>query len=127
MGCSGDVIVAGNIRIVEEIRHRHESHNHETNAPIVINSILPKGSKNLVVNNPAWKTIQEVNQRLACYAAVTEDVYFANATDLFSETRDDGGIYAKKDYFEYDYLHPNAEGNRAWEEFIVKKVLTFLK
>jgi hypothetical protein len=128
LGCSGDVVVAGNIRITEEIRQRHESHGgHDTDAPIIINSILPRGSKNLVSGkNPQWNIVQDVNQRLECYARITPDVYFANATEVFSEKRN-GGIFAKSDYFERDLLHPNVQACRAWEEFIVQKVLSYLR
>lgn len=125
-GCSGDTIVAGNIRIVQEIRNRHESHNHEIVAPIIINSILPRGSRNLLSDdNAAWRILRDVNQILECYAKITPDVFFVNATDLFSEKRDDG-VYASRAYFEGDHLHPNVDGCRAWEEFMVEKVHSFL-
>ena len=93
VGCSGDTIVAGNIRLIEEIRHRHETHNHTLDAPIVINSLLPRGSKDLLADhNPVWDILHDANQRLACYASITPDVHFVNATDLFTEERD-GGVF----------------------------------
>lgn len=135
-GCSGDVIVAGVIRIIQEIRqhlHHHHARRGETgkHAPIVINSILPRSPRNLLGdnnNNPHWKISKDVNLRLSCYAAVSTDIYFANATDIFvqEETKEStgrDGIFINPGLFEKDSLHPSVEGSRLWEEFIVEKTL----
>ena len=52
LGCSVETIVAGNLRIVQEIRERHHyQEGHTTVAPIVMNSILPRGRSALVAGN----------------------------------------------------------------------------
>lgn len=119
-GCSADTIIAGNIRIVQEIRARHDSHNHNALTPIVINSILPRGSTELVESNTAWAILKDVNRRLECYAAITPEVFFVNATDLFVEKRE-GGVFLRDGYFKRDYLHPSVEGYRKWEQLIIEK------
>ena len=134
VGCSGDVIVAGMIRLIQEIKqhlHRHHARRGETgkHAPIVINSILPRSPRNLLPDdNKHWKVSKDINLRLSCYASITPDIYFANATDLFvqEETEDStgrDGIFINPDLFEKDNVHPSVEGSRLWEEFIVTKVL----
>lgn len=124
------------IRIVHEIR-QHLRHHHarrgETgrHAPIVINSILPRSPRNLLADNPHWKISQDVNRRLACYADITHDIYFANTTDMFvreehKELTGRDGVFINPDMYEKDNLHPSVEGSRRWEEFIVAKVLEFI-
>lgn len=144
VGCSGDVIVAGVIRLVQEIKqHLHDHHAHRgeagKHAPIVINSILPRSRGNLLPevksnsnkNNKFWKVSQDINLRLYCYANITNDVSFANTTDMFvhEETQEfDGrdGVFIDPDMFEKDNLHPSVKGSRRWEEYIVDKIFSLV-
>jgi hypothetical protein len=79
--CSRESTVAGTIRIVEEINHRHP------NAKIVINSILPSADEVDDDNNnnldKIWQHIANVNDQLECYSRVTENVDFFDATSIF--------------------------------------------
>jgi len=137
VGCSGDVVVAGVIRLVQEIKD-HLKHHHAKrgeagkHAPIVMNSILPRAPARLDTNeNPYWRVTQDVNLRLSCYADITSDVSFANTTKLFirqehkaTEGRD--GIYIHPDMYERDKLHPSVEGSRRWETFVVDEALSLV-
>lgn len=115
--CSADSIVAGNIRIVEEIRRQ------KPNAAIVINSVLPFGTTELLSNNPQWTVLSEVNHRLECYARRQQQVDFFNATGIFVQSNPtDDGIYVNPSLMP-DHLHPNGEGALVWGEQIVAKVL----
>lgn len=128
--CTADATAAGNIRIVEEIRRRHPT------TPIVINSLLPRNSTELLRHNPYWKTISAVNHRLDCYAKTQQNVEFFNATDIFiyednfsledddDNDNDEGEIteyYVNKSLMN-DYLHPSGIGAMKWGQAIAKKV-----
>jgi lysophospholipase L1-like esterase len=124
--CSADAITAGNIRIVEEIRRQYP------NTPIVINSILPRGSEELLHVNEMWPVIQTINQRLECFARSTTEssapVKFFNATNLFTyDNTGDEKEYGREVYINEtlmnDYLHPSGEGAMIWGREIVKMVL----
>jgi lysophospholipase L1-like esterase len=124
--CSADAITAGNIRIVQEIRRIHP------NTPIVINSILPRGSEELLHSSEMWPVIQTINQRLECFARFTTEssapVKFFNATSLFTyDDTQDEMEYGREVYVNEtrmnDYLHPSAEGAVVWGREIVKMVL----
>lgn len=120
MGCSLDTVVAGNIRIVQEIQQQQ---GHDiTTTPVVINSILPTGADDLLSPKSRFAFIQGINRRLRCYAEINEGVQFANATDTMTETVDDG-VFLKEGYFASDHIHPTSEGSKHWEEFIVQGVL----
>jgi lysophospholipase L1-like esterase len=102
--CNVDALVAGNIAIVEELLKLRPD-----TATIVINSLLPRHSS-------LWKYELLINERLECYANVTEGVEFFDATDIFMmsnrtlQNLEDG-------------LHPSVEGHRLWGTAIVEKVL----
>lgn len=124
--CSADAITAGNIRIVQEIRRQHPT------TPIVINSILPRGSEELLHSNDMWSVIQTINQRLECFARFTIEssapVKFFNATRLFTyddtqEEKDYGREVYINETLMNDYLHPSGEGAMVWGREIVKMVL----
>ena len=117
-GCTPDVVVAGNLRILQELRQ------HSPDTPIVINSLLPRGPAPLLANqNVIMNTLRAANQQLACYAAQTPGVYFANLTDMFTEVREKERLYIKKEFYnERDWVHPSPEGNIAWEDYMVERV-----
>ena len=52
-------------------------------------------------------------------------MYFVNATDLMTETKEDG-TYLKEGYCEGDYLHQSAEGSQQWEDLIVSNVMQLM-
>lgn len=127
-GCSLDAVVAGNIRIVQEIRNQHNNNNpnqHKSQTPIVINSILPSGNEELHSPQSLYLFTKQINRQLDCYAEITEGVYFVNATDTLTESSS-SGTFLKEAYFAGDNLHPTAEGSRQWEELIVASVLQLL-
>jgi lysophospholipase L1-like esterase len=105
--CGEDAIVAANIAVVEEIRQLRP------NATVVLNSILPRPSY-------LWEYLEPINERLQCYAALTEQVDYFDATRFF---RFPNGTLR----YLPDDLHPNAEGSRVWGEAIVDKVLELLE
>lgn len=126
--CSADAIVAGNIRIVEEIQR------HRPNVPIVINSIFPFGETELLHNNPQWNVLSEVNHRLECYVHQQQQqeqessssssstlLSFFNATDIFVLSNQTGSYVNQS--FMSDFLHPSATGALLWGQQIVSKVL----
>ena len=124
--CSADAITVGNIRIVQEIRRQHPT------TPIVINSILPRGSEELLHFNAMWPILQTINQRLECYARFmtvpSAPIKFFNATSLFTyEDIKDDNEYGREVYINEtlmnDYLHPSGEGAMVWGQEIVKMVL----
>ena len=126
-GCSVETIVAGNIRIVQELQ-RHD-HRHIAGPPaiVIVNSILPRGRQPLVVNeNSMWRTITAINQQLACYASSsTSGVLFANVTDLLVQTRsNDQKKILHPDMYMKDHLHLSVQGSRVWETYMVDKVLS---
>jgi len=160
-GCSGDAVVAGNIRVVSELQHHVKKHHQQlsrdslrrgfrtTPPTIVLNSLFPRTNRELLHNSPHWKMMQDVNQRLECYAAITPGVVFVNTTDIFVITKEaeeadnnnpqaedsnsnnqkktttTGGVFVNPEMFVQDNLHPSAEGSKRWEEFIVDTVLSF--
>jgi lysophospholipase L1-like esterase len=121
MGCSADVIVAGNIHILQHLQQHSTS-----KIPIVINSLLPRGSQPLSPRRPLWRIIHTANQQLACYAAQTPLVHFANITDRLIESHSDGTVVVHPDMFIKDKLHPSPNGSLVWEEFIVDLALSLL-
>ena len=125
-GCSAEVIVAGNIRIVQEIL-KHAQH---SRPKVVINSLFPRGAAELLHQSRHWKILQQVNQQLLCYALQTPDVEFVNTTSLFVSQRGEGdqneGVYIRQDYFEQDNLHPSVEGSRVWEEVIIQQTMELM-
>ena len=124
-GCSVQAIVAGSIRVVETLRQHAKTQS--TMTPIVINSILPRGQQPLTQRtNAMWRMISQVNQQLACYAAIYSDTYFANVTDLFVQDSGNNHPVVHPDMFEKDHLHPSVNGSQVWEQFIVQKVLSLL-
>jgi lysophospholipase L1-like esterase len=111
--CSAEAIVAGNIRVVEEIQSGRP------NAKIVLNSILPRGKPGeTIFNSVSWPKVSTVNRWMECYAASTNGVEFFNATSLFLTEE---GVQIEE-YFE-DPVHPSAAGSVGWGEAIVQKVL----
>jgi lysophospholipase L1-like esterase len=104
--CNVDAIVAGNIAIVEELLKLRPD-----TATIVINSLLPRSNPLL------WKYELLINERLECYANVTEGVEFFDASDIFMMSNN-GTLQHLE-----DGLHPNVEGHRLWGTAIVEKVL----
>lgn len=124
MGCSVDTIVAGNLRIIQEIHDRHYANNqqHPSLTPIVINSLLPHGREELLSKDSPWGSLQKINQQLECYAALKPDVYFVNATDALVEYGSTG-VYVNNDLFMPDHFHPSAAGSRKWLELIVETVI----
>jgi len=120
--CSGDSIVVGNIRIIEEIRRQNP------NTPIVINSVLPRAREELLHHNRMWSILSQVNERLACYANTQANITFFNATSFFiyedmtNEKEYGAGFYINETLL-HDYLHPSSEGAMVWGKHIVEKVL----
>ena len=104
--CSEEVMVSGNINIVQEILSRRP------NATVVINSILPRSP-------PTWDHLVKVNERLSCYAESTKRVEFFNATDIFLTNHTLKGLM--------DGLHPSPEGAQEWGSAIVDKVLEIIE
>jgi lysophospholipase L1-like esterase len=76
--CEAEQIVAGTVRIVQEILERRPS------ATVVVNSILPRGG-NWLLDSDWYETLTVVNRQMECYAASQERVVFFNATDYFVE------------------------------------------
>ena len=127
MGCSVDTVVAGNIRLVKQIREQHHNQlGHKTLTPVVINSLFPRGKFDLYSEQSPYRIISRVNQQLYCYAEMTEGVYFVNATDTMTESTAYGGAILKQGYFMGDSLHPTAEGTRAWLELMVSNVMQLM-
>lgn len=122
--CSVESIVAGNIRIVEEIRRRRPK------SKVVINSILPR-TEPIGVNlwggmntRRRWSQIMQINARFECYAASSEGgmVEFFNATEVFVEAN---GTREVREYYA-DIVHPSAAGHDAWAKSIVERVLNII-
>ena len=112
--CAPESVVAGNIRIIEEIRARRPK------AKIVLNSILPRTD---LWTHGAWpdSPMDKINHWLECYTADTESdgIEFFNATSIFLNV---DGSSEKEEYFQ-DFVHPNGAGHRAWAQAIVDRVL----
>jgi lysophospholipase L1-like esterase len=104
--CNVDAIVAANIAVVEEIISLRPK------ATVVINSLLPR-------TPTFWVYLSQINERLKCYAAMTYQVEFFNATDIFMLS--DGTLRNLP-----DDVHPDAEGSRIWGEEIVQEVLNLI-
>lgn len=121
--CNANAITVGNIRIVEEIRQ------HQPNATIVINSLLPRSNEELAHNaNPYWNVLRQVNHRLECYANHTPGVEFFNATTIFvsQDPAEKGDYYINKTLMDAHYLHPSGEGSLLWGQAIVKRVQSLI-
>jgi len=102
--CNADVVLAGNIAIVEEILSV------QPDATIVINSVLPRLPEELRPH------IDEVNLRLRQYACETSaNVHFYNATSIF---RDDKGNVIHL----VDGVHPDGPSSWTWAQDIASTV-----
>jgi len=110
-GCSPSSILYSTIKIINYI------HKHKPNSLIVINSIFPSGSANLL-RSEIWEDTMEINHKLFVYSELYEGLYFFNGTDLFIEYEEDG-VFVKKGLLP-DYLHPTAEGHEIWAKGIVE-------
>jgi lysophospholipase L1-like esterase len=104
--CTVEAVVAGNIAIVEELL-RLRPH-----ATVVINGLLPR-------DQFIWRHAAKVNNRLECYAAMTEGVDYFDAKDIFM-------LPNKTILHMPDHLHPDEEGHRLWGAAIVEKVLQII-
>jgi lysophospholipase L1-like esterase len=112
--CSSESIAAGSIRIVQYIQIQRPD------VKIVLNSILPRGKDgNLFASPGGWEELDELHHRLECFAKVTRNVEFFNATSMFLL---DDGENQNPDYFE-DPVHPSAAGHQVWGQAIVETVL----
>ena len=100
--CNVDAIVAANIAVVEKLLEL------QPDSTVVINSQLPR-------TPTYWQYLSQVNERLACYAAVSHHVDFFDATDIFMTP--DGHLQHLP-----DDVHPDAEGSRIWGKQIVQRV-----
>lgn len=122
MGCSSDVVVAGNIRVAQEVRQQSAS----SDSPIVINSLFPRGGQALTApRNALWRVLRNANAQLACYAAKTPGVHFVDLTDRFVEQQGDNA-FIHRDMFVKDRVHISTNGSQVWEEFMVQKVRSLL-
>jgi lysophospholipase L1-like esterase len=109
--CSVESIVAGNLRIVQELQRRRQ------NVKIVINLLLPRTTDEDGRLGPIWQTIQSINQLLYFYAETMKNVYISNATDLFLRNELTMDVELMP-----DLLHPSAAGSRLWGGDILKMV-----
>lgn len=83
--CNADSVVAGNIRIVQEIRERRPE------ATVVIQSLLPvldRGSQEKQLSPILWDLYSDINERLECFATSSlpsngGKVRFYNMTPIF--------------------------------------------
>jgi lysophospholipase L1-like esterase len=114
--CTVEAVVAGNIRVVQELQKKRPD------ATIVLNSILPRGAPRGLdmTHTSLWQNVQRVNQWLQCYADSDQKVEFFNATSLFVLSYD-GVVHQVKNYF-YDDVHPSEQGSQGWAKAIVQKV-----
>jgi lysophospholipase L1-like esterase len=119
--CNVDTVVAGIITMAQEIMRRDEINRRQSHVSnVVINSLFPRVTLDA---DPLWKSIQEINQRLDCYASTTDGIEFFDATTLYINE-----ITGKvdPDAFLEDGIHLTAHGLRLWEEAIVLKTLSFI-
>ena len=118
--CDVDAVVAGIITVAQEILRRDEINRQSDPSTVVLNSLFPRVTLDA---DPLWETIQEINQRLECYASTTQGMDFFNATTIFVNDAT-GKIDAKA--FEQDGIHLTAHGMRIWEEAIVLKTVSLV-
>lgn len=107
--CDVDPVVVGNIAIIEELRKQRPD------ATIVVNGILP------------WtklidKYSAKVNERLECYANMTEGVLYFDTWEIFRFPTN----HSKNSGYYQDGLHPNSLGYRAWGEAALKVIETLI-
>ncbi|KAG7351026.1 GDSL family lipolytic protein [Nitzschia inconspicua] len=116
MQCSVEAVVAGNIRVVQELQRS------KPEATVVLNSILPRGDQGEddLTDSVMWQNIQSVNEWLQCYAESTMGVEFYDATSLFTKAYN-GDIHQIEDYF-YDDVHPSEEGSKGWAQAIKQRI-----
>jgi lysophospholipase L1-like esterase len=115
--CSGESIAAGYIRIVQYLQTQRPD------AKIVLNSILPRGKNgNLFAAPSGWDELDALHHRLECFATVTPNVEFFNATGMFLLP---DGENQNPDYFQ-DAVHPSAAGCQVWGQAIVETVTELL-
>jgi len=115
--CSHDMIVAGNIHMVELVLAR------KSDATVVVSSILPNGPHPLA-QDAGWQIVRAINERLSCYASSRDRVEFFNATDYFLTT---DGLRVNETFMAPDMLHPSEEGSRVWGKAIVERVREILQ
>lgn len=118
--CSRDMILSGNIQIVETILAA------KPNATVVVSSILPYGRYPLTAEkNLAWQYVRSINEGLACYVASRGPrVEFFNATDYFLTT---DKMRVNETFMVGDMLrHPSGEGSQVWGKGIVERVQEIL-
>ena len=117
--CSRDMILSGNIQIVETILAA------KPDATVVVSSILPSGGNPLTAeDNLAWKYVRSINEGLACYVASRGPrVEFFNATDYFLTT---DKTRVNETFMAGDMLHPSGEGSQVWGKGIVERVQEIL-
>ena len=117
--CAVDQVAAGNIRIVEEILAA------QTNATVVINSLLPVENFDNKMFPERWYDIYlPVNQRLQCYAESRGgNVHFFNATEIFLSPKEDGtDVRRVNSSMLMDGVHPSGLGSRVWGKAIMERV-----
>ncbi|CAB9519363.1 Lipolytic protein G-D-S-L family [Seminavis robusta] len=115
--CNVDAVVAGIVTVAEEILRRDEINRQYDASHVVINSLFPRVKLD---KDPLWKTIQQINSRLECYAETTKGMEFFNATELFLDSATNK---VNANIFLEDGIHLTAHGTRLWEEAIVEKSL----
>eukprot|EP00977_Amphora_coffeiformis_P022181 scaffold10570_cov176-Amphora_coffeaeformis.AAC.31 len=112
--CSVDAITAGNIGIAQHILKA------KTNARVVLNSILPRGRKDLTKDS--FEVLRAINQRLECFANTHDRVHFFNATDSF--TTADGQFLNMT--LMVDDVHPGPIGSEIWAQGITDFALDLI-
>jgi lysophospholipase L1-like esterase len=114
-GCLIDCVVAGQIRVVQEILQERQK------ATVVINSLLPVAGE-----EDDMLVALAINDALQCYATTTERVEFFNATDLFMSVGNDSDDSSTGRTVNTTLLpdgqHPGVDGSRVWGNAIVAKV-----
>jgi len=131
--CSPDMVVAGILRVVDELRTRRPD------SVVVINSLLPRRDRQAVTevifdgNNSnifsIWNSIKIVNEKLRNYCEEEQKknlgnkVMYFDATDIFLSTNKDGMDYIVAELMP-DFLHPNGNGYYAWAKRITATLHT---
>lgn len=111
-GCEVDVVVAGNLKIVETIRQARPQ------TPIIVNSVLPRSISPDSASIVSKDDYMRINEKLQCYTADMESVYFVDVTYLFLDSSHNSVNMTLLP----DGLHPQEEGSRVWAEAIRNKM-----
>jgi len=130
-GCDPSSILYWITKIINQIYQRKGS-----KAKIVINSIFPSGSANLLSSsNYIFEDTMHINQLLFQYSLKYKNLYFFNGTSLFLQDYNDNdnkdvggnnnGLYVDNKLMP-DYLHPNARGHTIWAEAIISFILNYI-